>query len=916
MRKQGAWVAALFLFLFLLQFGASFPSTVPAFLWSSNKNLYSGMKDTIDYRTISQKNLARMVLSDGGWSSLLCPGPNVQQAVDIGLVFVGREVQSSDIFKSHHADSALMNLLRVSFTRSNFSLAFPYVSPSEENQAMESSLISGFTESCVDGLAVNNVAYLESCSVDGGDFLKLADLHAVHDYMASVMKNKQKAQKNLIVLCSEGTGTSEGLDKHLSEGESFSELISSVEKSGISYSVLYASDPRRSVQYPSYRALDRFLAEGTAGNGSVNGSAFCDGVCQIKSSLLEGLLVAIVLLVILISGLCCMMGIDTPTRESQKDDELSKVSIAAFTVPKTPLNPNPTSPLSSLQSISPNKLFPLSLKLPLPLRITQIQSYYYYGNPNFPLSLFSTKRRSPVVSAGRSKKTNPSGGGGSGGRIEGGSDIRREAKRNARRRSLKLAESLFYRLKNPNRNHADNFTEDELQMIGLGYDRMVRFMDKDDPNLRHPFDWYKYGEFGPYSWRGIVIGDPIRGRFSDERVSMIGEVRDHQEWEQIEQYEMAQDFGNILNTSMDKSLGFKHFWVFVRHPRWRLTELPWQQWTLVSEVVVQAAKHNRLDKWNLMARLGNKVRASITQCSAWMRPDIIYVKRPVYQCRFEPQDDFFKALGPLLDPTTEHNFLFELKREDGSFETCTYFGGLCKIVKANPKSFVDDVVKAYDKLNDENKSKCLEFLLTNHPIELLHPYTKEWKAKLEEMELGCDAPDDEDEDHNVEWIEEDDDEEDSDNDNESDEDEDEDVVMDIESGDDELGMMEENEGPEESEKYWEEEFEKAIRSSEAMESLVKRSVEASTKLYKKQIRTMDDAEQKGEEDGMRMRPKVYKDEWDYVGYGRNRRRKVKKNRIPAELYLRAAVRPFTYKNLVKEIVLMRHGIIDGDISGK
>ncbi|PIA53103.1 hypothetical protein AQUCO_00900014v1 [Aquilegia coerulea] len=613
----------------------------------------------------------------------------------------------------------------------------------------------------------------------------------------------------------------------------------------------------------------------------------------------------------------------------------------SVTVCKTPsLNPKITTSTTSPLWISPIKLFPFSKSLKLPLRTSSrrrylIQSSYYGNLKNFHLTTKS-HRQIPIVSAGRSKKSNPGGGSSSGGRIEGGSDIRREAKRNARRRSLKLAESLFYRLKNPNRNrnpnHADNFTEDELQMIGLGYDRMVRFMkDKDDPNLRHPYDWYKYGEFGPYSWRGIVIGDPIRGRFSDERVSMIGEVKDQEEWEQIEQFEMSQDFGNRLNTSMDKSLGFKYFWVFVRHPRWRITELPWQQWTLVSEVVVQAGKHNRLDKWNLMGRLGNKDRASITQCSAWMRPDIIYVKRPVYQCRFEPQDDFFKALGPLLDPNTEQNFLFQLKREeDGRFETCTYFSGLCKIVKANPKWFVDDVVKAYDKLSDENKSRCLEFLLTNHPIELLHPYTKEWKAKLEEMELGCDAPDEEEEEEDnvdaaqmTEWVEEEEDtgNEDGDDDGAS-EDEDEEDVDD----DEELGMMEENDGPEENDKYWEEEFEKAIRSPEAMESLVKRSVEASTKLYKKQLRAMDNAEQtveevvelasSSEEEKERiMRPKIYKDEWDYVGYGRNRRRKVKKNRIPAELLLRAAVRPFTYRNLVKEIVLMRHGIIDGDIRG-
>ncbi|KAE8023650.1 hypothetical protein FH972_009322 [Carpinus fangiana] len=99
-------------------------------------------------------------------------------------------------------------------------------------------------------------------------------------------------------------------------------------------------------------------------------------------------------------------------------------------------------------------------------------------------------------------------------------------KEGARRKSKKLADSRFYRLhkNHKSQNQADNFTEDELQQIGLGYDWMVRFMEKDDPNLRHPYDWYKYGEFGPYSWRGVVIGDPIRGRFSNEGVTLSSEI--------------------------------------------------------------------------------------------------------------------------------------------------------------------------------------------------------------------------------------------------------------------------------------------------------------------------------------------------------------------------------------------------------
>ncbi|MBA0634013.1 hypothetical protein Godav_024883 [Gossypium davidsonii] len=525
--------------------------------------------------------------------------------------------------------------------------------------------------------------------------------------------------------------------------------------------------------------------------------------------------------------------------------------------------------------------------------------------------ILSVHHRDIRAFAGRSKKKP---GDQSSGRLEGNSEIRRVARQNARRKQKKRAESLFYRLKNPGKSiHADNFTEEELEAIGLGYDRM-------------------YGEFGPYSWRGVVVGEPIRGWFWDERVTMIGEVKNHEEWEKIEQFEMASEFGKRLEM-MDRNVGFRYFWVFVRHPKWRISELPWEQWTLVSEVVLEAKKTERLDKWSLMGRLGNKARSLITQCAAWMRPDIIYVKKPVYQCRFEGQDEFFNALIPFLDPKTERDFLFEVKKEDGSVEMCSYFEGLCKIVKVNQKAFVDDVVKGFEKLSEEGKSRCLGFLLGNHPLPLLHPYTKEWKAKLEEMELGCDAPDD-DEDvgrHResgemqfTDWIEDDyggrDDDDDHDDDGEEAEDQD-DVVLDIEDkGDEELGTKEEEPDEEEDEKYWEEEFQKALSSSDRMEKLVKRSVEVTTELYNKQLAMLADRKERIMEDGDETelrgkRAKVKPEEWKRAGIGRWNKR-IKKSKIPPELFLRAAVRPFTYRNLVKEIVLTRHAILEGEIGRK
>ncbi|XP_062183810.1 uncharacterized protein LOC133887841 [Phragmites australis] len=518
---------------------------------------------------------------------------------------------------------------------------------------------------------------------------------------------------------------------------------------------------------------------------------------------------------------------------------------------------------------------------------------------------------STVAHAGRSKKgKNKSSGGG---RIEGSGDVRREAKAKARVRSRRLGENAFYRRKRraaaAASGQADVFTDAELEMIGMGYDRAVRFMDgPKDPRLRHPHDWYKYGRYGPYHWRGIVVGPPIRGRFSDDRVSLMSEVHDHEEWDSIEQFDMSNQFSHRLNDLGD-DVGFRYYWVFVRHPRWRPDEKPWEQWTLSAEVAVQADKDQWLDKWSLMGRFGNPTRELITRCAAWTRPDIIYVRRPLYQSRFEPQEDFFSKLRPLVDPATENEFLFDLE-QDGQVIQTTYFGGLCRIVRTNPKAYVDDVVNAYSRLSDADKSRCLEFLLTNHPMELLHPYTNEWKVKLEEMELGCDAPDESDDDVGdddgneiVDWIEDD-----EGLDDEGDDDYEDAELVDTKEAD-------EIENSEESEKYWDEQWKKAMKSSDKMEKLVKTSIETSNEYNKQQMELAKDMEWKMRRANaiVTEQEQTEEDEEEQESARSTSAQDGGQRDVNTGLFLRAAVRPFTYRNLVKEIVLMRHHIIDGEI---
>ncbi|CAJ2655228.1 uncharacterized protein LOC123921241 isoform X2 [Trifolium pratense] len=308
-------ILALIVAIFIPNGVLSIPSsTVPAFLWSSHYNLVSdnGLKESVNYQVISPKDLAKSVLSEAGWSNFLCKGKKSQDPLDLALLFVGGELQSSDLSLNKHASSALSDLLKDSFVRSNTSMAFPYVSASEDVN-LEDSLVSGFAEACGDDLGIGNVAFLGSCSMGNGNHEETPASRSVQAYLTKRMEESHKGKTDLVVFCNGQSQASKDVDRTQSEGEVLSELISSVEESGAKYAVLYVSDISRSIQYPSYRELQRFLAESTTGNVSTNSTA-CDGVCQLKSSLLEGLFVSIVLLIILISGLCCMMGIDTPTR--------------------------------------------------------------------------------------------------------------------------------------------------------------------------------------------------------------------------------------------------------------------------------------------------------------------------------------------------------------------------------------------------------------------------------------------------------------------------------------------------------------------------------------------------------------------------------------------------------------------------
>ncbi|KAL5206304.1 hypothetical protein ABZP36_034513 [Zizania latifolia] len=298
-----AW-AAVAAMLVLAPVSGAAPVSAPAFLWAPKNYGFSSneAKEVVHYQTISPKSLAKSVLEEGGWSNLVCSKEDRQKNVDVAVLFLGSKLQSSDISKDKQVDPTLADMLKHSFTSSEFSMAFPYVSMSDDDK-LEKSLLSGFAENCNNGFRDNHITYTDTCAVSE-DLKKHHSMNSIHELV-----KKQSGQTDLIVFCGGGF---KDLDHVKSEGELLSELVTLLKKSGAKYTILYASQPYGLLENPSNLPLGRYLAEKT--NTTKASLGKCDGECMVKSTLLEGSFVGIVLLIILISGLKCMMGIDTPSK--------------------------------------------------------------------------------------------------------------------------------------------------------------------------------------------------------------------------------------------------------------------------------------------------------------------------------------------------------------------------------------------------------------------------------------------------------------------------------------------------------------------------------------------------------------------------------------------------------------------------
>ncbi|KAJ7521169.1 hypothetical protein O6H91_19G041000 [Diphasiastrum complanatum] len=414
-----------------------------------------------------------------------------------------------------------------------------------------------------------------------------------------------------------------------------------------------------------------------------------------------------------------------------------------------------------------------------------------------------------------------------------------------------------------------------------------------NPRIRHPDEYYKYGPFGPHAWKGVVVGKHLKGNMTDKVVTMYSTVKDEDEHEEMDRYNACVDYDTKVR-KFDKTVGIKYYYVFVRQS-WRIgLQVPWREWTLVSQVAVEYG--GELDKWRLGFRLDKPCRDAITRCTAWFRPDLIYVKKPRYQLRFEPQEDFINGLIELLDPKTDWRTQWSDDCRFGvELDQKTYYGKLCSILGVPLDAHEDDLVVAYEKLDEDRKLACLEHILSSHPVELLHPFSLAWYSNRERRGSKLSAVEEDFSDEEEE-VNESDDEEQGDKESEVEgrlgSDEEEDIEAMEKQFEDEIRIDEEydrrSSGDHLLDQDWKKEWQEVITAEKG--------------------NTNWNGHLSGaEEEGLFVDDPSDSD-LDESKAAQNNASVVQVDK--PELLLKAAVRPFTYVNMIKEIWLIRQMLVN------
>lgn len=245
-----------------------------------------------------------------GWSELLCTHGEGQEKVDVVIAFIGSELFSEDISLGAYADLDMLQILKESFLSSNYSMALPYVSVPADRAGFAEILLSTLRDTCDLKSRPGKSLIMGPCA---GKFLdpkwhvltegvQLVDsTKDIKEFIDSRKGARTSSETDLMVIC---PATEFGAT---AEGDMLETILLASRQSGTNNAVLYISEPLKGRNPSAFQG--RVLSSNSSSSAST-----CDDICETFAGVYEGIMVAITLLIILISGLCCMMGIDTPSR--------------------------------------------------------------------------------------------------------------------------------------------------------------------------------------------------------------------------------------------------------------------------------------------------------------------------------------------------------------------------------------------------------------------------------------------------------------------------------------------------------------------------------------------------------------------------------------------------------------------------
>ncbi|KAJ7539935.1 hypothetical protein O6H91_11G115700 [Diphasiastrum complanatum] len=301
-----AWLSLLSAMAFLRIAMSSFtPTMAPAFIWSNNRFL--GIEEhSVDYEIFTPKSLAKNLLER------LHPSgkQETKRETNLFLAFIGDELRSVDIARDTLQKINTQHVLQNTMATSNFSVVLPHIVFSAEEDSFVDSLVDTIEQTENHGNILGEL-HTFGCTGANKALKEFGSIQDIEEFLSS-RKVTNGGEINVLVICSPSWKLPL---KEESEGKLLGKITQALSASVNDYVALYVSDLSKRSEYD----LNLHVRQLSSSAGATN-ETFCDEICQTKATLLEALLVGVVLIFILVMGICCMAGVQSPSRfESQKE---------------------------------------------------------------------------------------------------------------------------------------------------------------------------------------------------------------------------------------------------------------------------------------------------------------------------------------------------------------------------------------------------------------------------------------------------------------------------------------------------------------------------------------------------------------------------------------------------------------------